>query len=270
MQNSKKNIKKKLILVALFALILSGSFYLGKLSATGATVDEVEQIEMPTVEETPEEKVEEKVEAKKSIKAARNNINVTEVKNSSDTNVRAVKEEATEEVKLSVETLVKNPTIVVGEKELNTSLYGVSVKKNGNDITSTCDITLDNSKVNMTVSGEYSVTIKANCGENGSASRVASVTIYVPKVNEAPKAADKNDTSIAVEAPKVETTRDAVEMTKVTVLMNDGSTVTFVKDEVENIYAAQKERVLSESSLPSNYVISGNTLTVNGKTFTAR
>ena len=126
----------------------------------------------------------------------------------------------------------------LNEKEINTNLFGVKVMYDVNNIASTCSITLDKSSVNTSKNGTYDVTISADCGEKGKASRIASVTIYVPKTDEAPKAASKNDTTISTETPEVKTTRDAVEMTKVTVIMNDGSEVTFVKDEVENVYAA--------------------------------
>jgi hypothetical protein len=265
---------KKVIMGGIILMLIALSGVVGRLSANSQTVDEIQQIQeiKETVEEPTEEVVEEVVEDKKPTKKAstRNNISVTSVNTVKGNNNEATEEVVVREVKLTVETTTKNPTVVVGEKEVNASLFGIKVMYDGTNIASTCSITLNKSGVNMTKNGTYDVTISADCGEKGRASRIASVTIYVPKADEAPKAASKNDTSIATETPEVKTTRDAIEMTKVTVIMNDGSEVTFVKDEVENIYAVQKERVLSESSLPSNYVISGNTLTVNGKTFTAR
>jgi len=272
MKNEKT---KKIIMGVIILMLIALSGVVGRLSANSQTTDEITQIQ-PVEEEVVEETaVEEEAVVEEVVKApkkatTRNNINVTSVNTVKGNNNEATEEVVVREVKLTVETTTKNPTVVVGEKEVNASLFGVKVMYDGNNIASTCSITLDKSGVNTSKNGTYDVTISANCGEKGNASRVASVTIYVPKTDEAPKAASKTDTSTATETPEVKTTRDAVEMTKVTVLMNDGSQVTFVKNEVENIYASQKERVLSEDSLPSNYVINGNTLTVNGKTFTAR
>lgn len=282
-EETNTNKKRNIIMIILFLLLLAGVSAIGYFSINATetpvieeiTAEEAEVVE-EEVEETPASEGTTTVAPTKKavVKAAPSQATTTtttQAAPAAPSTTTQVEETKTEDIPvLTVMTTVKNPTIVVGEKEVNASLFGVKASLGDKDITSTCSISLDKTKVNMSVSGSYDVTISVNCGQNGNASRMATVTIYVPKKDEAPKAESKTDTSSASTTPVVETTRDTKEMTKVTIQYADGTRVTFVKNEVENVYATQVNRVIFEEEIPSNYIIDGNTLTINGKVFTAR
>ena len=271
---TRKVSNKKLVIIALIAIIATVVFAtVSTLSASAdekAPIDEVDKIKNTTTEEVVEESKADALNSKKVAKA--NNASVA--KNEG----KIVSASATNEdegVKIVLETSIKNPTIV--GLDVNVSVFGAYVLYEGNDITSSCTITSEVPAI--TGSGEYTVVLKADCGSYGKAKRNASINVYVPAEGEQPKASSNTDTSISSTTPKTEVvvdknenqtryTRAAVEMTKVIINYADGSQKTFVKNSVENIYANQTTRVLYESEVPANYQISGNTLTVNGKSFT--
>lgn len=191
---------------------------------------------------------------------------------------KAVEAEEPREVKIELLVSKSNITKISGEA-INLSDFGPSVILEGTDVTNTCSISIDTSKVGSET-GKYDVVLTASCEGGRTAKRYAIVNIYKPTLAETPKAENKQDTSSAIPAPETpivtdkngnETreTRAAQEMTKVTIVFNDGSVKTFVKTEVENIYATQIERKMVEAEMPSNYKIEGNTLTIKGNTFVA-
>lgn len=271
---ARKVSNKKLVIIALIAIIAAVVFAMVFTSSANADekapIDEVE--DTTTTEEVVEES---KADASDSKKVTRNsNISVTTKNEGSIVSASATNED--EGVKIVLETSVKNPT-VVGEAGINASIFGAYVLYEGENITSSC--TINPELPTITGSGEYTVVLKADCGSYGKASRYANVNVYVPAEGEQPKASSNTDTSISTTTPKTEVvedkngnqtrdTRATVEMTKVIINYADGSQKTFVKNSVENIYANQTTRVLFESEVPANYQISGNTLTVNGKSFT--
>ena len=265
---------KKLAIIALIAIIAAVVFATVFTSSANADekspVDEVEKT--ATTEEVVEESEASVLDSKKVTRNS--NISVTTRNEGSVVSSSATNNED-EGVKIVLETSVKNPTVV--GLDVNASIFGAYVLYEGNDITSSCTITSENPTI--AGSGEYTVVLKADCGSYGKASRYANINVYVPTEGENPKASSNTDTSISTTTPKTEVvvdknenqtrnTRAAVEMTKVIINYADGSQKTFIKDSVENIYANQTTRVLYESEVPGNYQISGNTLTINGKSFT--
>lgn len=283
MKKMKKITKK--VAVPVIALLLG--LMIALLSNNNASATSFENVEVvedtPIVEEVEEveEAVEEVVEEQVQQPVQRPQITYSApVVETTPVVETPVVEEKEEVVVTTIETSKKLPTIV--GRTVESSDFGtITVKRGTEDITSTCTISINDTKVNYLVSGKGDVVINATC-TGTSASLTAEINVYVPAKEEAPKASSNTDTSIAKTAPKTEVvtdkngeqtrdTRAAVEMTKVTIVSSvDGSQTTYVKDVVENTYATQTNRVIYDFELPSNYKVEGNTLTVNGKTFTAK
>lgn len=284
MKEKMKNIVKKtavpviaLLLGLLIALLSNNnasatSFEEIEVVEDTPIVEEIEEVE-EVVEEVVEEQVQQPVQKPQTYSAP-----VVQTAPVVETPVVEEKEEVV--VVTTIETSKKLPTIV--GRTVESSDFGtITVKRGTEDITSTCTISINDTKVNYLVSGKGDVVINATC-TGTSASLTAEINVYVPAKEEAPKASSNTDTSIAETAPKTEVvtdkngeqtrdTRTAVEMTKVTIVSSvDGSQTTYVKDVIENTYATQTNRVIYDFELPSNYKVEGNTLTVNGKTFTAK
>lgn len=269
--------KKNITIITVVALVMTAGFILGKNNASAETPSPVDQIvDGDNSNSTPVEgTVVEEVESDSTLVSTESReVSVTNYTRDLKIEETSITEETS--VKLVVLTTKKLPTIV-GNAVIDANTFGVNVSYENSDITSSCNITVSN--VDRTV-GEHTVKISANCGTYGFAERDAIVNIYVPSVDEAPKASSNTDTSISTPAPKTEVvvdkngeqtrnTRAVVEMTKVTIVYANGSQTTFTKSVVENVYATQTTRVVYESELPSNYIVNGTTLTVNGNTFIA-
>lgn len=242
--------------------------------------EETEEI-VSEMEEVVEEEVKEEVKTSNKTNSSKGGTSYFSLTEEGTVTVPAENKAEVTENRPTVELTIEKvrPTV---ENYSDGAFGKVNVIRNGKDITNTCAISYDSSKVEKTTSGVYTVGIYADCGSNGNAARSATIVIYIPKVDERPVAENKQDTTPAAVAPETEVktdvngnetreTRPAAgqEMTKIILVKADGTQVTFVKTEVENVYATQITKVMQENALASNVKINGNTLTIAGRTFVA-
>ena len=258
---------KKVVLGLLLLLLILGGIIIW-LTATSASDDKPED-KTPEVEEK-EEKIEEENEdssengSSKSGKSHGNGINAIDVGgNNAGANAKSGVT-STSEVTLLLEVRKNNP--VVNSTSVSAETFGAYVTRNGKDVSNQCTISVDSSALNGAANGIHDVTIAANCGNLGSASRVAGVNLYIPRADEKQVAQNSSDTThVATNGnSNAKTTADAQELVEIILIMN-GVERHFIKDSIENVYAAQVKKVYTY--IPGNMTVEGNVVTLAGRTF---